>query len=157
MYCCSPPHTGRRKFGNFIHVVIVHLQSCRSFLLPQTQMSLISSGADECYKLFFCLEVGKWEMPPCKYDVLLFIVMFISKHDVHIGFLHQRFIDPCLAPCLAQNNDYWTRTLALTSLCVLRITITFEVGAHGGSIVMWHLLLQMGCILKCSIHFESVH
>jgi hypothetical protein len=38
----------------------------------RTQMPLFSSGADECYKLFFCLEVGKWEMLPCVYDVLQF-------------------------------------------------------------------------------------
>jgi len=43
-----------------------------SFSASQTQMSLFSSGADECYKLFFSHEVGKCEMLPCKYDVLQF-------------------------------------------------------------------------------------
>lgn len=66
--------------------------------------------------------------------------------------------------CLAQNNYYWTRTLALTTCCIPRFTIIFEVGVHGGSIVMWHLPFKMGwciftllCLSPCIALFEFVH
>jgi len=64
-----------------------------SFSALQTQMSLFSSGADEC-NCFSLLKLASVKCFLVNMMYYSFIVIFISKHDVHISFLHQcLFID----------------------------------------------------------------